>query len=71
MNQDIKLLDVVALLKAKPKEKLMAGQVGTVVEILGQNDFEVEFANKKGQTIALLTLKKEDFLVLHYEMELA
>ncbi len=32
MNQEIKLLDVVAILKAIPTQKLKVGQVGTVVE---------------------------------------
>ncbi|MFN0213075.1 MAG: DUF4926 domain-containing protein [Saprospiraceae bacterium] len=69
MNQEIKLLDVVALLKAMPAQKLKAGQVGTVVEVFGDNDFEVEFVDKQGRTIAMLPLKKADLLVLQYEME--
>jgi hypothetical protein len=44
-NTPVKLLDVVALLGDKPEEGLVAGQVGTVVEILGPGVFEVEFLN--------------------------
>jgi len=69
MNQEIKLLDVVALLKAIPTHNLKAGQVGTVVEVFGDDDFEVEFVDKQGRTIAMLPLKRVDLLVLQYEME--
>ena len=68
MNQDIKPLDTVALLKAIPDQNLKIGQVGTVVEIFNDTDFEVEFVDKKGRTIALLPLKRADLLVLRYEM---
>lgn len=71
MNQEIKLLDVVALLRAKPDENLKLGQVGTVVEVYSDDDFEVEFVDKKGRTIAMLPLKRADLLVLKYEMETA
>lgn len=69
MNQEIKLLDVVALLKAIPAQHLKTGQVGTVVEVFGDNHFEVEFVDKQGRTIAMLPLKKEDLLLLQYELE--
>ncbi len=71
MNQEIKLLDVVALLKAIPTESLKAGQVGTVVEIFSDDDFEVEFVDKQGRTIAMLPLQRSDLLVLQYELERA
>jgi hypothetical protein len=38
-----------------------------VVEVFGEEDFEVEFVDKKGHTIALLPLKTTDVLVLQYE----
>lgn len=71
MNQEIKLLDVVALLKVVPDQNLKVGQVGTVVEVYSDDDFEVEFVDKKGRTLAMLPLKREDLLVLRYEMEVA
>jgi hypothetical protein len=71
MNQEIKLLDVVALLKALPAENLKKGQVGTVVEVFSEEDFEVEFADKHGKTIAMVPLKNSDLLVLQYELERA
>ena len=66
MNQEIKLLDVVALLKALPEQNLQVGQVGTVVEVFGKEGFEVEFADNQGQTITMLPLKGKDVLVLHF-----
>lgn len=71
MNQEIKLLDVVALLRPIPAENLKVGQVGTVVEVFSDDDFEVEFADKQGRTIAMLPLKRADLLVLRYELEMA
>jgi Domain of unknown function (DUF4926) len=69
MNTILKLLDVVALLKDIPEKNLLKGQVGTVTEILDDNVFEVEFSNKKGETIATLPLKSDELLILHYELE--
>jgi hypothetical protein len=43
--------------------------VGTVVEVFSEDDFEVEFVDKQGRTIAMLPLKRADLLVLQYEME--
>jgi catabolite regulation protein CreA len=67
MEHKIQLLDTVALLKAIPALGLNAGQVGTVVEVFGEDDLEVEFVDKKSHTIALLPLKSTDVLVLQYE----
>lgn len=69
MNQSIRLFDTVALLKAMPGKNLRIGQVGAVVEILGDDNFEIEFTDKQGRTIALVPLKRADLLVLQYEME--
>ena len=71
MNQGIKLLDVVALLKPFPEYHLRVGQVGAVVEILKNGHFEVEFTDKKGRTVALLPISGEHLMVLQYELEAA
>ena len=71
MNQEIKLLDVVALLKAITAQNLQAGQVGTVVEVFGDGDFEVEFVDKGERATAMLPLKRADLLVLKYGIERA
>jgi len=66
MKEDIKELDVVALLHDLPKNALVAGQVGTVLEVLEAGVFEVEFSDDHGKTYAMLPLKKEELIHLHY-----
>ncbi len=63
----VKLLDEVALLEDKPKERLVVGQVGTIIEILAPDVFEVEFLNSMGRTVALTELRRKEFLVLMHE----
>lgn len=47
---------------------LPRGQVGTLVEIYEQGKaFEVEFANKNGQTYALVSLELEKLMLLHID----
>lgn len=67
----VKLLDVVALLVDKPEEGLVVGQVGTVVELLAPDVYEVEFLDSKGKTIALTELKRSEVLVLKHEPAVA
>lgn len=62
----IQLLDVVALVNDLPKQKLIRGQVGTVVEILSPEAYEVEFADEDGRTYASLALSADQLLTLHY-----
>ena len=62
----INLLDVVALTEDLPARGLCRGQVGTVVEILGSDAFEVEFSDDEGHTYASLSLPSAQLLVLHY-----
>ncbi|MFV9507772.1 MAG: DUF4926 domain-containing protein [Oscillochloridaceae bacterium umkhey_bin13] len=66
-----KLFDVVALLEAVPDHGLRRGQVGTVVEELAPHAFEVEFSDDNGRTYALLALRANQLIVLHYEPALA
>jgi hypothetical protein len=66
-----KLLDVVALLADKPEQKLLVGQVGTIVEVLTPEVFEVEFCDSDGRTIGLAELQRSEFLVLRHEPALA
>ena len=67
----VKLLDVVALLDDRPKERLVAGQVGTIVEILAPDVFEVEFLDSTGRTISAVELARQEFLVLKHEAAMA
>ena len=68
MNDPIKLLDVVALTEDLPQEGLYCGQVGTVVEILAPDVYEVEFNDDQGQTYAMKALKDFQLMVLHHKL---
>jgi hypothetical protein len=70
-NTPVKLLDVVALLRDKPAEGLVAGQVGTVVEVLAPGVFEVEFLDSYGRTLGLAELKRAELLTLKHEPAVA
>jgi len=65
---DPKLLDVVALLEDIPAQKLVRGQVGTVVEGLAPGVFEVEFSDSEGRTYASAALPSRQLLVLHHKL---
>ena len=66
----IKESDIVALLKSLPEHHLVEGTIGTVVHVYDHNNYEVEFADLKGQTYAMLTLAAQDILLLWYEPEM-
>ena len=61
----LELLDVVALTESIPDYRLLPGQVGTIVEILAPDVYEVEFSDDKGQT-SMLPLKAPQLIRLHY-----
>ena len=67
MKKKIKLLDVVALTQEIPDRNLSLGQVGTVVEALAPDVYEVEFSDNEGRAFAELALNADQLLVLHYE----
>jgi Domain of unknown function (DUF4926) len=70
-DETIKLLDVVALLKEMPENKLLRGQIGTIVERFSDTEFEVEFSVNNGKTIAMLTLTTDEKMLLHNQMAYA
>lgn len=63
----INLLDAVALTDELAERGLHCGQVGTVVEILAPDVYEVEFSGDEGRTFATLALRADQLLVLHYQ----
>lgn len=67
MKDAIDILDVVALTEDLPERGLYRGQVGTVVEALAPDVFEVEFSDDEGRAYASLALNVSQLLVLHYE----
>ena len=64
---DFHVLAVVALIRDVPEAGLVRGQVGTIVENLGPDVFEVEFSDEQGRTYASLALRSSDLLRLHHE----
>ena len=60
------LLDAVALLTDVPARGLARGQVGTVVENLGDDCALVEFSDHDGRAYAIVPLPRSELLVLHY-----
>jgi len=75
MQSKIDLLDVVALTEDLPERNLYRGQVGTVVEFLGEKPsgplrdrvFEVEFSDEEGRTYASLALEERQLMVLYFQ----
>jgi len=66
MAAHIELLDTVALTTDLPDLGLTAGEVGTVVEVLGGGEaFEVEFCENSGATYGLHTLRASQLVALH------
>ncbi len=66
-SPSIRLLDVVALTQDLPERGLRRGQVGTVVERLAPDVFEVEFSDNEGRTYATLALHADQLIALHYQ----
>jgi hypothetical protein len=64
-TRTIRLLDTVALRENLPSRKLKAGEVGTVVEILDDGVYEVEFCDEAGQTYAECALRADQIMPLH------
>jgi hypothetical protein len=64
---DIEVLAVVALLEDVTEHGIARGQVGTVVETLGPNVYEVEFSDDNGQTYASVALRAEQLLRLRHQ----
>ncbi len=58
------LFDVVELLVTLPESNLHQGVRGAIVDCYDDGNYEVEFSDRSGETIALSTLSTEQFLVV-------
>lgn len=65
------VLDVVALLTDLPAQRLVRGQVGTIVEQLDEKTLLVEFSDEQGRAYAVAPCLRADLLALHYVPEAA
>ena len=63
----IRLLDVVALTEDLRRAKLKRGQVGTVVERLSPNTYEVEFSDNDRRTYASAAIAEQNLMILCYD----
>jgi Domain of unknown function (DUF4926) len=68
MNE-IKLLDVVALIEDVDPQGLRRGEVGTVVEQWKDGVFEVEFSDDSGKTYASAALRPDQLMKLHFRKD--
>lgn len=62
----VNLLDVVALTEDLPEHGLLRGQVGTVVEELSEDVYEIEFSDDEGRAYAMVAVPAEQLMALHY-----
>jgi len=67
--EEIKVLDVVALIEDVDSEGLRRGDVGTVVEEWKENVFEVEFSDNSGKACAFAALRPEQIMKLHFRKD--
>ncbi len=67
MEENLELLDVVVLTRPFPNLGLRKGELGTVVELLDENVFLVEFADTSGVTYAMPTLSANELMKVYYE----
>ena len=67
MSEQIQILNVVALTEDVKAKNLRRGQVGTVVETLAPDVFEVEFSDDEGKTYATFAARADQLMVLHHQ----
>lgn len=66
MHNTIAPHDVVALTADLPEHGLLSGQVGTVLEMLAPDTFEVEFSDDEGRAYAFAPVTTDRHLLLRY-----
>jgi hypothetical protein len=59
--------DMVAVNVNLPEHNLLRGQVGTIVEEWEPGVYEVEFADTNGVAYAMVALKEEQLMRLHWQ----
>jgi hypothetical protein len=67
--EDIKLLDVVALVEDLTSEGLKRGEVGTVVEGWKDGVFEVEFSDDSGKAYAFAAVRADQIMKLYFRKD--
>ena len=68
MNE-IKVLDVVAVMEEVPDHGLRRGEVGTVVDQWKDGAYEVEFSDDSGEAYAFAALRADQLMKLHFRKD--
>jgi len=66
---EIKILDVVALIENLDSKGLRRGDVGTVVEKWKDDVFEVEFSDDTGKAYAFADLRPDQIMKLRFRKD--
>ena len=66
---EIKLLDVVALIENIESEGLRRGEVGTVVEMWNEGVFEIEFSDDTGEAYAFAAVPADKLIKLYFRKD--
>lgn len=64
-TKEIELLDTVALLEDISERGLKRGEVGTIIESLAPDVYEVEFCDDDGRTYAMFAISADKLITLH------
>ena len=67
----LKLFDVVALLKDRPQEGLVRGQIGAIVDEYAPRVFDVEFSDTEGKTYAMAIVPATELMRLRHQLSQA
>ena len=66
---EIKILDVVAVMDNIPQHGLRRGEVGTVVDRWKDGAYEVEFSDDTGEAYAFAALPAEKLMKLYFRKD--
>src|SRR4051812_26722282 len=70
MHDPIRRNDLISLRDDIPQHNLSRGQIGRVLQVLTPNEFEADFVDSLGKTIAKVRLKAEEIIVFRHEATL-
>lgn len=65
------LLDVVRAAIDVPDQAIRAGDLGTVVEVHGQDAYEIEFCNDRGETLAMFAMSAAELCPARLQKQVA
>jgi hypothetical protein len=60
----LQLGDLIELITDIPEKNLHSGMLGAIVHCHNENNYEIEFNNEDGETLACLALEKNQFMLV-------